>query len=388
MVTLTHANYRHREAIGIAGVFLLAMVMLLIVCCRASDHRPTVLVITRDQSDTTSLNPSRLSVTSEMALRGYREAYPGGVPIRHVFITYKGDDGNGVAAAEEYLRTDRNVLAVIGDIGSPTTRLVAEFAEKHKLVHLSFFATDDAIFQKHPWSISYRSTLEQEHRVLLDILQDRLKAQRLVLVKTNNQTINPRFVHFKSRVTESGLTIQSEWLYERNIYDFREDLQSVDWAGMDALVIMLAADQTEHYLQQLQLAGIRLPVVVTTPSLQPEAFADMASIALELYGLMPSAQIQLADSGDQKFQYFKEGYQTAMGNNRFDTGGFWAYDGFLLLHELLQEARTAEELRKALMVYKGNRLVGSIRFNEFGILLDTTFTPIRIVDGSYESLSP
>ena len=385
---MIQSNRIPRATSGLVFAILIAILSSLFVSCRTNEHRVTVLIISRDQSDTTSLNPSRLSVTSEMSLRGYKEMSVNGVHIKHTFITYTGDDGNGVKAAEEYLETDKNVVAVIGDIGSPTTRLVAEFAEKHELVHLSFFATEDAIFEKHPWSFLYRSTLQQEHDILIDMLQNGMNARRLVIIKTNNQTINPRFVHFTNMLSVTDLAIQSEWLYERNVYDFRKDIAAVNWANADALVVMLAADQTEHYLQQLQLSGIRIPIIMTTPSLQPEAFADMAPITLEMYGLMPSAQIRLADSGDEQFSLFRDRYRTAMGNNRFDSGGFWAYDGFLLLHDLLQEARTSGELWKALRSYNGDRPVGRIRFNESGILQDTTFTPIRIVGGSYEVLSP
>ena len=388
MTTLIQSNRIPRAALGLVFAILIAIFSSLLVCCRTNERRVTVLIISRDQSDTISLNPSRLSVTSEMALHAYNETSVKGVSIRHVFITYAGSDDNGVKAAEKYLETDKNVVALVGDIGSPTTRLVAEFADKYKLVHMSFFATEDAIFEDYLWSFSYRSTLQQEHDVLIDMLLNRLIARRLVLIKTNNQTINPRFVHFRNLLSKTDLAIQSEWLYERDVYDFRKDIAAVDWSNADALIVMLAADQTEHYMQQLQLAGIRLPVIMTTPSLQPEAFADMAPIMLEIYGLMPSAQFRLSESGDEQFNLFRNRYRTAMGNNRFDSGGFWAYDGFLLLHELLQEAQTPDELRIALQSYNGSRPVGRIRFNESGILQDTTFTPIRIVGGSYETIAP
>jgi ABC-type branched-subunit amino acid transport system substrate-binding protein len=374
-------------ASGFIFTLLVAASSFLFVCCQPDVRQATVLIISRDQSDTTSLNPSRISVTSDLALRVYNEANTKRVQIRHTFITYTGNDENGVKAAEEYLQTDKNVVAVIGDIGSPTTRLVAEFAGKHQLVHLSFFATEDAIFEKHPWSFSYRSTLKQEHDILFDLLLNRLNARNVVLLKANNQTINPRFIHFKNMLASTYLTIQSEWIYERTTYDFRKDIAKIDWSKADALIVMLAADQTEHYVQQLQLARIRIPIIMTTPSLQSEAFSDMAPITLEMYGLMPAAQVRLAESGDEKFNLFRDRYRTAMGNNRFDSGGFWAYDGFLLLHELLQETRNSEELREALSSYNGNRSVGHIRFNESGILQDTTFTPIRIIDGSYETIS-
>ncbi len=356
--------------------------------CSLAPRTATILVVSRDQSSTTSLNPSRLSIASDLALRSSEAMMAKGVRIRHKFITYTGEDGEGVRLAEEHLKNDRSVIALVGDIASPSTRLVAELANRNKLVHLSFFATDDTIFKDYPYSFSYRSTLEQEHAVVLNLLKQRLKARRVVLFRTNNATINPRVGPMQELLKSNGIVLVEDIRYEREAVDFKKDIKKIEWTGIDAALVLLSAVQTNHFLQQLQNSGARPPVYLSTASLSVEAYQDTAPIGLELYTLIPSMYKSLTDAADPDFVAFRSQYQMAMGNNKFDTGGLWSFDGFKLLHELAQTAKTPEELRRLLSGYRKKRIVGQVKFNDRGALEESTFEPIRLKNGAYEVVQP
>lgn len=360
----------------------------LFAACQTGGREATIVIISRDQSDTASLNPSRLRITADLALRSYQAGPHRAVRISHKLITYSGDESNGVAQAEQYLKKDRHVIALVGDIGSSGTRLVAELADRYKLPHLSFFATDDAIFEQYPWSFSYRSTLQQETAVLLDILLRHLSAQRLTVVKTSNASLNARLANLKSLMVGSGLEIVTEYEFGRDIHDFRSCIARHDWTGTDALLLFLSSAQTEHCLQQLNMGGITVPIVLSSISVPEAVLDELSSINLSMYSLMPSAQVRLDRLTDERFVPFKSLYPVAMGNNRFDSLGLWAYDGFLLLHEFLQQASSPEQVRQALSALLGNRMVGNIRFNSSGILEDSTFTAVRLEGGSFVELNP
>jgi hypothetical protein len=266
--------------------------------------------------------------------------------------------------------------------------LEAELADRKKLVHLSFFATDDTIFKEFPYSFSYRSTLEQEHNVIIVLLKQHLKARRVAFFRTNNATINPRIAPMAEKLKANGIALAVDKRYERDAVDFREDIEKIDWTGIDAAMVLLSAVQTNHFLQQLQNSGVQKPVYLSTASLSVEAFPDTAPIGLELYTLIPSMYKSLAEAADPDFAAFRSQYQIAMGNNKFDTGGLWSFDGFRLLHELVQVAGTPEELRRLLLSYRKNRLVGPVRFNDRRTLEESTFELIRLKNGAYEVVQP
>jgi len=354
--------------------------------CTFGPRKATILIISRDQSDTVSLNPSRLRISSDLALRNSQAIMPKGTQIRHHFITYTGEGDVGVKAAESYLDTDPSVMAIVGDISSPSTRFVAELANRRKLVHLSVFATEDAIFQEYPWSFSYRSTLDQEQSNLITLLKDHLHASRIALFRTDNPTINPRIAPLLAKLKAAGMTVVSDIMYDRDTQDFKPDLARTRWADVETALLFLSASQTNHILQQMQQTGVAVPVYISTASLSVEAFHETAPIQMEMYTLLPSMYLSIETAADPVFVAFKSQYQVAMGNNRFDTGGFWAYDGFRLLHELVQQVKTPEELRMQLVSYDKGRLVGRIRFDAQGSLRDNTFKLIRLIGGEYEVL--
>jgi len=367
-------------------LFLSVLLWFMLAACGFGPDKATIVIISRDQSDTTSLNPSRMRIASDLALRNSQTSVSKGMKIRHQFITYAGDGEAGVKAAEQYLDTDPSVIALVGDIASPSTRLVAEVANRRNLVHISFFATEDSIFKEYPWSFSYRSTLEQEQANLIALLRNHLDASRVVLFRTDNATINSRIASLRASLEQSDISVVADILHGRDAMDFRPEIANTAWPDVDAVLVFLSASQTDHFLQQMQLSGIAVPLYISTSSLSVEAFQETAPIQMEMYTLLPSMYLSIETAADPDFVSFRNQYQVAMGNNRFDTGGLWAYDGFRLLHELIQQVGSSEELRERLSNYDKKRLVGRVRFNDKGSLQDNVFELISLVGGEYEVL--
>ncbi|MFP4510217.1 MAG: hypothetical protein ACLFNQ_08800 [Spirochaetaceae bacterium] len=75
-----------------------------------------------------------------------------------------------------------------------------------------------------------------------------------------------------------------------------------------------------------------------------------------------------------------------MGVHRVDSLGPWIFDGVLMLHECLDEHTTRAELREALSRFEEDRIVGSMRFDDTGSLLERAFRPIRLEAGAIVAL--
>ncbi|MBU0935456.1 MAG: ABC transporter substrate-binding protein [Spirochaetes bacterium] len=375
-----------------AGLILLWILLLfstlLLGACGASHAQPTILIVTKDQSITSSLNPSRLLIASALALEDHAHEEASSSPhVRHHVISYTGSEEDAMVEVESYIRSNKDVIAVVGDIGSSSTRLLAQLAYRHSIPHVSFFATDDDIFRENSWSFSYRAGLQQETDSLMGLIQGPLNIRKVAVIASTNATVNGRWQALNSELDKANVQISALRYFERETSDFRPYLQDLQRsADFDAMLIFVTSNQIEHILQQIRLYPIGKPLIVSPVSIPPDGLADLTGLYDELYSAVQRALLGLQDGSNSVLNRYAERYRVAMGTHSLDPLGLWIYDGMDLLCELAESSQTRYDLYRKLLEYDQSRLFTWISFDENRLIKRNTFTVVQIKNGRFEKV--
>lgn len=379
---------RFRTAVSWARVragVLIILILLSLGSCRPGSGEQIILFVIKDQSDTMSLNPTRLETAAQLALEQHtRDTGDTAAHPRHHFISYTGDEAIGAELARDFILENPDVVALVGDISSTGTRLLANVAQELEVPHLSFFATDESIFGLSEWSFSYRERVSHETDALLFLIEDHLVLERPLLIVNDLTNLVPRWREVGTALEESGIRVSGVVEVPRDSFDFTDDIERIveDEFNADGVVSFLTADQTEHMLQQFTRAGVSMPVLLSGVVLDYENLVDFAGLDLDIYSFAFEHTLRLHEGNDELLTEFARRYQLSMGVRRVDSLGPWIFDGIMMLHECLDEHSTRVELRDALSRFDEERMVGNVRFDETGSLPERTFRLIRLEAGS------
>ena len=348
----------------------------------------------RNQSDTPSLNPTRLITGSQLAQEEHIRRLAPGQRSRYlprmVYLTYQGEEEIGVQKAREFLKSNPRVVAIVGDINSQGTRLLANLAQEFNLFHVSFFATDESIFIEHQFSFSYRERISNETNALFTIIHEHLGVTAPVFLVNDLLNLTSRWQDLSQVLVAANQTTPEVIATNRNQSDFSQELERINQLGqsIDSIVVFLSTQQHQHFLQQAAIHQVQVPIILSGVSLDPDHFLEFSGLDLEMYSFTFRYFLDLYDNSNPTLEQFAQRYQIAMGLRRVDSLGPWIYDGMLLLLESLALDPTGLTLKDNFSRIHHNRLVGTVSFNAEGNLAQNTFVPIRLKQGGISELFP
>ena len=364
---------------------LIVLVLAALSMCSFGSDEAIILFVSKDQSDTTSLNPTRMQTAAELARRQHLQNTSNShTQVRHHFITYTGTEETGARLAREFIRDNPEVVALVGDINSTGTALLADVARELEVPHISFFATDESIAAGNPWSFSYRERISHETDAFIDLVQNHVPLERPLLIVNDLQNLVPRWQAVAGALRETGRPEPEILEVPRDRFDFTADMERVTGSGFgfDGILTFLTAAQTEHLLQQLSRTELTIPVLLSGVVFDYENLIELAAIDLELYSFAFAHTLGLHEGQDTFLMEFARQYRLSMGFRRIDSIGPWVFDGVVMLHECLEEHPTRDGIRQALTEFAEDRMVGRVRFDASGSLAERTFRLIRLENGN------
>jgi len=362
--------------------------LVVLMACAARTSLPEVLIVTRDQSDTPSLNPSRLLIATELSLLDHNHSRGGKADIKVRIHTYVGDEDLAMAEVETIIEANPSIIALVGDIGSAGTEKLARIADKHQIPHISFFAIDNSIFSRYHWSFSYRATINHESMAMMDILSSYLDVNRVAVIGSSFANNYGRWKEIEEKLAKAGIQIVEYQAFARDVYDFKPYLRSLAAnRNFDAVLVFIGSSQMEHLLQQVQKIPLGKPLVVSPVSLAFEALPDLAGLDADIVTTVQTAILRLQNMDDQTLQAFAQRYGVAMGVHRLDPLGLWVYDGIDFLCELIAQSGSRPALFEKLVAYKDVRLPGPVTFDDKHQIADSPFTTVKVKNGRFVEVS-
>ncbi|SFI30754.1 ABC-type branched-chain amino acid transport system, substrate-binding protein [Tindallia magadiensis] len=388
--------------IRITGLFIICMMIIFISinisgCNQTPTHQAEILFITKDQSDTRSLNPTRMEVAAAMALESCRNENKEAKNIHHHFIRYTGDEEEGYHKAKAYLESNQSVVALVGDFNSVGTEYVARLAEEFQLPHLSFFATDIRIFEEHPQSYSYRSQMSHETTDLIAMASYRLNKpyklnkldkSKVAVLYNDLSNIEARWLEFESLAPAHGIQVVEKRQVSREERDFRPVLAAYKELeqDVDSIILFLSSGQLEHFLQQANREEIATPIIASPVTFSPETATELPRLNMPFYSTVQEIYMNLQQGEDEMLEGFANAYRVYVGYHQMDGLGPWIYDGVRLIHELTLQKRRPMEIKEALDQYHEKRMIGQLSFDKNGLIKESTYVKVFIEDGCLKEI--
>ena len=365
----------------IIAVAVLTVLVFLII--GQADKKPTILIVTRSQSETASLNPSRLLSAAPIALSIYSAATGNPSGIRQQYLIYTGDESDGFAAARDYLESDNSVVALVGDYNSESTGNLASLAAEFQLPLLSFMATDETIFQNNPWSFSYRPKVSSEIELMIRMTRQLSPLGSVVILASEQQNLLARAEEFNSSCKQEGIEVLTYSRYQQSSYNFYEEIDQLKplSSDFDLIVSFLGSDQLEHLLQQLMLKDFEVTTFSTGVVIHPDLLPILKGLDRSLFSFVPCHYLR--SDKENKLARFNEMYRLKLGLHRIDTIGPSIFDGLWTLYEYVEQGKRGDSLREAIQNHDLDRHVGRVAFDQDGLSLNDVFQPVRIEAGMF-----
>lgn len=366
-----------------AALAILVVVLLALLWFQQGQQDRVILIVTKSQEHTASLNPTRLQKAAALALEDYREERASDVKVAHHIITYSGDEEEGYNKAKAFLDNNNAVMALVGDFNSPGTEYMSRLAAAYEIPHLSFFATAETIFGDSPWSFSYRPRVQAEIEQMLEFLANTLESQQVTVIASEQQNLLFRAEMFSNAAVSEGLEIVDYHVFSQDYDYFQAELKQMREAEPqpDALVLFLGSYQLEHFMQQRALARMHKPVLSTGIVVHPELLPVFYAVDQEFYTHVPCFYLNL--DHDSALHSFTQRYKIEAGFHRIDTLGPTIYDGFWTLYESMEQAADRQELKEALQAYSQERFIGPVAFDSNGLLRENFYVAVKIRSGRF-----
>ncbi|OEH85399.1 hypothetical protein BHU72_04735 [Desulfuribacillus stibiiarsenatis] len=362
---------------SITSVIIVCLLLVVLLWLRTESlQTKTIIIITKDQENTASLNPSRLIVAAELALADYQKQKQR-YPITHQYITYTGEEQEGYDKARQYLKENKSVVAIVGDFNSAGTKLLAELAMEFEIPHISFFSTDETIFHEKSWSFSIRNRTAHEMDTMVQLINKHLQVEQVTILSSETSNLIQRAEELELALSSIGIKAQEILTVESGQIDFSNEITRIkgQLTGK-AVVIFLGSQQLEHFLQQCQMAEITLPIISTGVVLHPDILHEFVGIKGNVYSVVPKIYLDYAERID--LVTLMERYKIAIGNHRLDASGLWIYDGFQVMYETMNASKNSSQLRNLLRDYNKRHVSYMISFDEHGLIKDSGFIPVTI----------
>ncbi len=344
---------------------------------------PTVIAyVSPDQEVVETKNPTRMKEAMELALADWKEEN-GPVPVEFRHFTYTEYPGQ-VYQDLQALRAADRLSAVVGDITSDSTELLAQLARDLNVPHISPLARDDDIFGHYDNSFSLRLLLEEEAEHLHGLFTARLDAQNLAILHTDRPKSRIEAEHLRDHLAgRINVPFVHELPYESD--DFAamiEDLK--DEADLDAVMLLLRDGQKAAFVQQAKAADLNTKFVVSSSTEDWELLRSQSGACDTLWGVMTWHAVQALEE-DTEQQAFQQRFAETMDTDTMNNFGASVYASVRILLEVMSiQGSQAPYVLQGLTEYQGSHLIGAVEFGDSGLLTESVFRTVEICDGELE----
>lgn len=278
----------------------------------------------------------------------------------------EADPKKAVSAVQKLISSD-NVKIIIGPVTSSEVLSVAPIAEKLKTILLAPMAPHKDITQAGDYIFRIYPSDEKRSIMLADYTVHELKAKQIGIIYCSDEFGTSTFKIYSRRLIELGIddySIITE-SYQTGITDFKTVITKVKSKRPDITFIVGHSKDLGYIVKQSYEQHFKTQFVSTADFEHPDVL-KIAGDAADgtIYGYM------VFDVGtpDSALQDFRKGYQKYYTTS--EEPGLpvaLSYDAFGIIHTVIGQARTADEIREGLYHLKDYPgATGKITFDENG----------------------
>ncbi len=254
-----------------------------------------------------------------------------------------------------------HVRAVIGSIDSNSTHVALRVALKAEIPIINVGATAPTVTETGiPWLIRCTPDDRQTGYKLAHLLFEQHGFGRVAVMRSSDRYGRTGVKEFQDAARRLGRPLPMEVLFRPGAVDFRPQLQRLQRAGFDALVIWGKAPEAAGILVQMRALGSDQPVF-GTDRMVSEEFLELAGKAAE--GVTATAWMDPAESGP-RWAAFRESFRAQYGTEP-DVFAARGYDAGTLVVESIHKVGLSRSLLRDALLEVRNRtgVAGEMRFD-------------------------
>jgi branched-chain amino acid transport system substrate-binding protein len=203
-----------------------------------------------------------------------------GRPLEYIFEDTQSDPKQSVLVAQKFV-ADPRIIVELGDFSSTASMAASQIYQRGGLVQFGFTNSHPDFTAgggDYTWSNSV--TQAQASPALADFAVTDLGLERLAVFYINNDWGLSSYELFAPRVEELGAEIVSTAAYLAEEVDFRSALTAARDANPDAIILFSYQADGALIAQQLQQAGLDVPIVGASPIQSPD-YLELGGDAVE-----------------------------------------------------------------------------------------------------------
>ena len=262
----------------------------------------------------------------------------GGVHNRKLELTTLDDryEPDLAAANTQQLIVDEEVFALIGEVGTPTSKAALPVAIRHEVPFIGPFTGAPFLREEaaHDWVVNFRASYYEETERMVEYLTEDLGISRIGLVYQDDSFGQVGYRGILNAMNRRDMSLVSTGIYPRNTVAVKTALLDIQYGDPEAIVIIGAYRPTAELIMWSRYIGMD-PVFITL------SFVGSNALATQLgergLGVLVTQVVPLPTSKDT---LLNQNYHNALVN--FAEGiepGFISFEGYIigrLTIELLQ----------------------------------------------------
>ena len=305
-----------------------------------------------------------------------------GRPLEYIFEDTQSDPKQSVVVAQKFV-ADPRIIVELGDFSSSASMAASQIYQRGGLVQFGFTNSHPdftAAGGDYTWSNSV--TQAQASPALADFAVTDLGLTRLAVFYLNTDWGKSSFDLFVPRAEELGAQIVAEAPYLAEEKDFRSALTAARDANPDAIILFSYQADGALIAQQLQQAGLAVPIVGASPIQSPD-YLELGGEAVE--GTYILGQFLDTDTRPQVKSVVDK--YMAKYNETPDFFAMHAYDTMILIAKAIEiGGPTREGVHGALPQIKDvpSVIYGAATFNpETRRVQDPEFVGLQVQEGKF-----
>lgn len=177
----------------------------------------------------------------------------------------------GATTANKLISIDK--VSALFSFGSPVGNVVSPIAEKSKIPHINFFASDTHVADGDYNFVHYTPPYE-DSKVFISELNKRGIKKVVFFGQQDNPGVSAIINAFETDIKNTDIKVLSTQKFNTGTRDFRTQIASVKGLSPDIYVLEASSPELETLTKQLREAGIKTPVTTM------EAFEFSSDLSL------------------------------------------------------------------------------------------------------------
>jgi len=291
---------------------------------------------------------------------------------------YEDDKCDAKASLEAYnklINIDK-VQYIIGGLCSSETKTGAPIAEQTKVVNISYCSSSPDLRKAGDYSFILYTLDDEEGKTSANYIYNKLGIRKVAVLNAKTEFNTMAAKIFKEQFTALGGEIVFAEQNERMESDFRTPLTKIKEANPQLIFASEYTEEITNLLSQANELGLNIPFY--TPQTLNEDVIKVVGKAAE-GSFTIRAETSVLDPN------FKKEIMLRNGNQDVDPGlcNGWAHDALLAIDTAAKKAGSTDPtlVKDALYTVEVNGALGKHRFDKDGMLANSNFKILKVVNG-------